>query len=163
SFCDVYSMGKVFDRMNRQGYRESNTVIALMTAPDPALRITDLEVLETMFAATGEGQDGIAGGGGMDQQPAEGTMSTGEAQEEKERSVQALITRVEGQQRIAQALSAQLADCERTIRDLNTRLQGWEAHWQQIQETISWTAVQKLQQLRKQIVPTNSVREKLWL
>jgi glycosyltransferase involved in cell wall biosynthesis len=48
-FSDVYSMGKIFQYVNRQHYRAFDQVIALMTMRDPSLRITDIETLKVLF------------------------------------------------------------------------------------------------------------------
>ena len=50
-FCDVYSMGKVIEQVNRNCHPEFDLVTGIMTDPDPALRITDLDVLEILFAS----------------------------------------------------------------------------------------------------------------
>lgn len=50
SFCDVYSMGKVLERVNRERYPKFADVIKLMTEPDAYLRITDLVLLKLLFA-----------------------------------------------------------------------------------------------------------------
>ena len=49
SFSDVYSMGKVFQYVNRQHYRAFDWVISLMTMAEVRMRITDLIVLKTLF------------------------------------------------------------------------------------------------------------------
>jgi len=51
SFCDVYSMGRVFEQVNEKRYREFDLVIDLMTAQQTSMRITDLKTLKTLFAA----------------------------------------------------------------------------------------------------------------
>ena len=48
-FSDVYSMGKIFEYVNRPHYRAFDRVISLMTVKDASLRITDLSVLKTLF------------------------------------------------------------------------------------------------------------------
>ena len=48
-FSDVYSMGKIFEYVNRQHYRTFDQVISLMKMKDASLRITDLIVLKTLF------------------------------------------------------------------------------------------------------------------
>lgn len=48
-FSDVYSMGKIFEYVNRQHYRTFDWVISLMTMEDSSLRITDLIILKTLF------------------------------------------------------------------------------------------------------------------
>ena len=48
-FSDVYSMGKVFQYVNRQHYRAFDQVIALMTMRDPSLRVTTIETLKVLF------------------------------------------------------------------------------------------------------------------
>lgn len=50
SFCDVYSMGKVFEKINQHRYPMFDLVIELMTSPEASLRITDLETLKLLFA-----------------------------------------------------------------------------------------------------------------
>lgn len=50
SFCDVYSMGKVLEQVNRHRYPTLDQVIGLMTAPDASLRVTDLKMLKILFA-----------------------------------------------------------------------------------------------------------------
>jgi serine/threonine protein kinase len=57
SFCDVYSMGKVLEKVNRGRWPAFDLVIKLMTEPDATLRVTDLNILELLFnsvAATEE-------------------------------------------------------------------------------------------------------------
>lgn len=49
SFCDVYSMGKVFEYVNQHRYPAFDVVIELMSAPDASLRITDPETLKVLF------------------------------------------------------------------------------------------------------------------
>jgi glycosyltransferase involved in cell wall biosynthesis len=48
-FSDLYSMGKIFEYINRQHYQAFNWVISLMTMKDALMRITDLIVLKTLF------------------------------------------------------------------------------------------------------------------
>ncbi len=48
-FCDVYSMGKVFELLNNHKYHALDLVIALMTEPDADLRITTIGVLRQLF------------------------------------------------------------------------------------------------------------------
>lgn len=50
SFCDVYSMGKVFDLLNGHRYSEFDWVIERMTEPDNSLRITDVPILRVLFS-----------------------------------------------------------------------------------------------------------------
>jgi SAM-dependent methyltransferase len=54
SFCDVYSMGRVFDGINERRYPAFSRVIELMTEPDPSLRITDPGILKILFASAVE-------------------------------------------------------------------------------------------------------------
>lgn len=51
SFCDVYSMGKVLEQVNQRRYPEVDLVIALMAEPDGSLRVTNLNILETLFTS----------------------------------------------------------------------------------------------------------------
>ncbi|MEK6288855.1 MAG: glycosyltransferase [Acidobacteriota bacterium] len=48
-FCDVYSMGKVIERVNRHRHLSFDPVIELMTELDASLRITDLKTLRMLF------------------------------------------------------------------------------------------------------------------
>ncbi len=48
-FSDVYSMGKIFEYVNRQHHQAFDWVISLMTRKDTMLRLTDLTVLKTLF------------------------------------------------------------------------------------------------------------------
>lgn len=48
-FSDVYSMGKIFEYVNRLHYPAFDRVISLMTAREAQMRITDLSVLEVLF------------------------------------------------------------------------------------------------------------------
>jgi glycosyltransferase involved in cell wall biosynthesis len=48
-FSDVYSMGKVFEYVNRQHYRAFDWIISLMTTKDARMRIADLIALKTLF------------------------------------------------------------------------------------------------------------------
>jgi len=48
-FCDIYSMGKVFERVNRHRHLSFDPVIELMTERDASLRITDLKTLRILF------------------------------------------------------------------------------------------------------------------
>lgn len=48
-FSDVYSMGKIFEYINRLHYPAFDRVISLMTAREAQMRITDLAVLEVLF------------------------------------------------------------------------------------------------------------------
>jgi serine/threonine protein kinase len=49
SFCDVFSMGKIFERLNSGRNRVLSQVIELMTLPDASLRITHLDTLRLLF------------------------------------------------------------------------------------------------------------------
>lgn len=49
SFSDVYSVGKIFEYVNRQHYRAFGQVISLMTSKDAGLRINDLDILKLLF------------------------------------------------------------------------------------------------------------------
>ena len=49
SFSDVYSMGKIFEYVNRQHYRVFDWVISLMIATNASMRISDLNVLKALF------------------------------------------------------------------------------------------------------------------
>jgi len=51
SFCDVYSMGKVLERVNGGRWPVFDLVIKLMTEPDANLRVTDLNTLELLFTS----------------------------------------------------------------------------------------------------------------
>jgi serine/threonine protein kinase len=51
SFCDVYSMGKVFDQINQHRYPMFDRVIGLMIEEDASLRVTDPDVLMTLFSS----------------------------------------------------------------------------------------------------------------
>jgi serine/threonine protein kinase len=55
SFCDVYSMGKVLQQINKQKYHCFDLVIELMAEEDESLRITDLEMLRTLFSSVTQG------------------------------------------------------------------------------------------------------------
>jgi tRNA A-37 threonylcarbamoyl transferase component Bud32/glycosyltransferase involved in cell wall biosynthesis len=48
-FSDIYSMGKIFEYVNRQHYRAFDQVISLITKKDASMRISDLDVLKTLF------------------------------------------------------------------------------------------------------------------
>jgi SAM-dependent methyltransferase len=54
SFSDIYSMGKVFEQVNEHCYPEFDLVIALMTALDPLLRVSDVDILRTLFNSVSE-------------------------------------------------------------------------------------------------------------
>lgn len=49
SFCDIYSMGKVIEKVNKHKVPYLNLVIDLMTEPNASLRITDIGILEVLF------------------------------------------------------------------------------------------------------------------
>jgi hypothetical protein len=49
SFSDVYSMGMILDHINSHQYPIFDTVISLMTANDPFLRVTDITILKRLF------------------------------------------------------------------------------------------------------------------
>ena len=51
SFCDVYSMGKVLEAVNRGRWPVFDPVIKLMTEHDADLRVTDVNILELLFAS----------------------------------------------------------------------------------------------------------------
>ena len=51
SFCDVYSMGKALEAVNRGRWPAFDLVIQLMTEPDANLRVTDLNTLELLFVS----------------------------------------------------------------------------------------------------------------
>jgi hypothetical protein len=57
SFCDVYSMGKIFQQINKQNYHCFDLVIELMVEEDESLRITDLEMLRTLFSSVSHGDE----------------------------------------------------------------------------------------------------------
>lgn len=57
SFCDVYSMGKVLEKVNQRRHPAFELVIELMTEPDATLRITDLEILEVLFKSVAETEE----------------------------------------------------------------------------------------------------------
>ncbi len=48
-FSDVYSMGKIFEYINRQHYRAFDWVISLMITTNASMRISDLNVLKALF------------------------------------------------------------------------------------------------------------------
>jgi serine/threonine-protein kinase len=50
TFCDIYSMGKVFEQINRHRYETFDRVIDLMIEQDASLRVTDPHVLMILFA-----------------------------------------------------------------------------------------------------------------
>jgi len=49
SFCDAYSMGKVLEGVNENRYEDFGAVIALMTAAEAELRVTDAMALRVLF------------------------------------------------------------------------------------------------------------------
>lgn len=49
SFSDLYSMGKLLQGVNSQRFPAFSTVLSLMTAPDPRMRITDISALYPLF------------------------------------------------------------------------------------------------------------------
>jgi tRNA A-37 threonylcarbamoyl transferase component Bud32 len=49
SFSDIYSMGKIFEYVNRRHVQAFDWIISLMTAKDASMRIADLRVLKTLF------------------------------------------------------------------------------------------------------------------
>jgi predicted RNA methylase len=49
SFCDMYSMGKVFEQTSQHRYPTFDRVIQLMIEQDASLRITDPDVLRILF------------------------------------------------------------------------------------------------------------------
>jgi len=49
SFCDVFSLGKVFEEVNQHTFPEFDPLIALMTDPDVSLRLRDLGLLQVLF------------------------------------------------------------------------------------------------------------------
>jgi hypothetical protein len=51
SFCDVYSMGKVFEQVNQHQHSVFDPVIKLMTNSNPSLRTTELETLKLLFSS----------------------------------------------------------------------------------------------------------------
>jgi hypothetical protein len=51
SFCDIYSMGKVFEYINKHRWRNFDSVIELMVEPNAALRVTDINILKVLFGA----------------------------------------------------------------------------------------------------------------
>ena len=49
SFCDIYSMGKIFEQVNQHRYPAFDLVIELMTEPDISLRVTEIKTLKALF------------------------------------------------------------------------------------------------------------------
>lgn len=49
SFCDVYSIGKVIQNINKHKYPSLDLVIDLMVEPNASLRVTDVEILKVLF------------------------------------------------------------------------------------------------------------------
>lgn len=49
SFCDVFSLGKVFEEVNQHTFPEFDPVVALMTEPDISLRLKDPDLLRVLF------------------------------------------------------------------------------------------------------------------
>jgi len=49
-FCDVYAMGKVLQKVNMHQHPQFDVIIDMMAEPDGALRITNLDMLELLFA-----------------------------------------------------------------------------------------------------------------
>jgi len=49
SFCDIYSMGKVIQNVNKHKYSSLDLVIDLMVEPNASLRVTDIEILKVLF------------------------------------------------------------------------------------------------------------------
>jgi serine/threonine protein kinase len=54
SFCDIYSMGKVLEKVGQHKYPIYDLVIELMTDPNGALRVTSLDTLKLLFACVAE-------------------------------------------------------------------------------------------------------------
>jgi serine/threonine protein kinase len=52
SFCDMYSMGKVFEQTNQHRYPAFDRVIELMTEQDTSLRVTNPDVLLALFVSS---------------------------------------------------------------------------------------------------------------
>jgi hypothetical protein len=50
SFCDVYSMGRVLEQVNRHRYPPFDLVIELMTEPNASMRVTDVGILKVLLA-----------------------------------------------------------------------------------------------------------------
>jgi len=55
-FDDVYSMGKVLEKVNGNRYAEFSKIIGFMIAGDRALRINDLQVLQYLFSVASDNQ-----------------------------------------------------------------------------------------------------------
>ena len=51
SFCDIYSMGKVFEQINQHQYPAFDGVIEVMIEQDASLRITNPDILMILFAS----------------------------------------------------------------------------------------------------------------
>lgn len=51
SFCDMYSMGKVFEQINQHRYPTFHRVIELMIEQDASFRVTDHDILMILFAS----------------------------------------------------------------------------------------------------------------
>jgi len=51
SYCDVYSMGKVFEQINHGRYPAFDPVIEMMAESNASLRTTDLDTVMVLFAA----------------------------------------------------------------------------------------------------------------
>jgi serine/threonine protein kinase/SAM-dependent methyltransferase len=49
SFCDVYTMGRVLEKLVSSNFRSVRDVLALMTQLDPALRVTDPSLLKRIL------------------------------------------------------------------------------------------------------------------
>jgi len=148
SFCNIYSMGKVFDQLNQHQFPEFDTIIELMTDLDILMRVTDLNTLKMLFNTVAEYSSKISIEDGGEQ----GRVRLFTCQLiDQVRKRNQLIKWLKYSQETFKAKEKRLAYLEQTHRLL-----------EEITNSEAWRLIQFYRNFRLKLIPRGSWREKFY-
>lgn len=174
SFCDVYSMGKVLERVVDERFQRLQQVIELMTERDPTSRVTDLATLRLLVAVAARSSTVDEGGAGVSATEPEPEEAQREPSPAYDLTIRQLLDQISWRnerlafleaenerlsasqketERALQSTSAQLAERERALQDATTRIT-------RITSSTSWHLLEVLWRVRVWLAPRGSSRER---
>ena len=139
---DVYSMGKIFDFINRHKYPKFDLVIELMTEEDRLVRITNLDCLKQLFAAISE----------------ENNARLFTATDLEKLIISQLLQHSRRHRALLTDTQALVADQEQLIHMLTTQVQTLSTKVAGITNSRTWKIALFFRKFRVLLVPPNSRR-----
>jgi hypothetical protein len=81
----------------------------------------------------------------------------------RELAVNSILVQIRDRDQAIQTLASNLRRREMEVESLAEQIAGWNQRWAGMQQSLSWSLLERLRHLRQVVAPRASKREQLWL